>query len=501
MLLTLSTTSAGAGPATDLGYLLHKHPDRAQAFDVSMGTAHVFYPAAGAEECTAALLLEIDPVTLARRGRNGDAGATLGQYVNDQPYAAGSMLAVALSAVFSSAMKGRCQARPELPETTFPLTVRVPTLTCRGDADLVPRLFEPLGWTVHTAPVPLDPEVPAWGDSRFLNTTLTGRMRVADALTHLYVLLPVLAGAKHYWVGADEVDKLLRAGNAWLAGHPERELISQRYLAHRRAYVRSALERLAEADDADVDALDNALAEPVNPEPGNPEPATADRAGGTGAVGGADPADRPLPLAAQRRGTVRTLLRSAGAHRVLDLGCGGGALLRELLAEPTFTELVGVDVSAGALAVAERRLRLDRPPARDRVTLRQSALTYTDASLTGYDAAVLMEVVEHVDLDRLPALEHAVFGNAHPGTVLVTTPNVEHNVRFAGLEPGRMRHADHRFEWTRAEFRNWAQGVAERQGYAVRFLAVGPDDPEVGPPTQVAVFDVASDNHPSGEVP
>ncbi len=348
------------------------------------------------------------------RGRS-DAFA-LGQYVNDRPYAAGSMLAVAIGSVFSSAMKGRCAARPELAATPIPLTVRIPTLSCRGGDELVRRLFAPLGWDVATTPVPLDPQVPEWGDSRYLDTVLTGELLLSDALTHLYVLLPVLDGAKHYWVGEDEVEKLLRAGAGWLAAHPERALISERYLAHRRAYVATALERLADADDTDVDALDNALAEPVV----------------------AEQPERPEPLAVQRRGAVLAVLRASGARRVLDLGCGGGALLRDLLADPSFTEIVGVDVSARALEVAARRLQLDRmgDRQRERITLRQSALTYTDASLAGYDAAVLMEVIEHVDEERLPALEHAVFGGARPGTVVVTTPNVEYNVRFETLRGG-----------------------------------------------------------------
>jgi 3' terminal RNA ribose 2'-O-methyltransferase Hen1 len=449
VLLTLSTT---AEPATDLGHLLHKHPGRAQEFGVAGGRAHVFYPVADAGECTAALLLDLDPVALARAG---------GAYVDDRPYTAGSHLAAALRSVFSSALHGRCEARPELAATALPLVVHVPTLSCRGPVDLVERLFAPLGWTVDARPLPLDPEIPAWGGSRVVDVRLRGVLRVADALTQLYVLLPVLDGAKHYSVGNDEVDKLLRMGEAWLGAHPERELIAQRYLSHRRGLVSSALDALAEADGAPVEELDNALEEPRAPS-----------------------------LAAQRRAAVVEVLRELGARRVADLGCGAGALLRDLIAEPSFTEVLGVDVSARALAVAARRLRLDRAPdrVRDRVTLRQSALTYADPSLAGFDAAVLVEVVEHVDPERLPALEHAVFAVARPGAVLVTTPNAEHNVRFAGLPAGAFRHADHRFEWTRAQFREWAGAVAAHHGYAVEFRPVGPDDPEVGPPTQLAVF-------------
>jgi 3' terminal RNA ribose 2'-O-methyltransferase Hen1 len=365
------------------------------------------------------------------------------------------MLAVALGSVFRTALRGRSDSHPDLAARPIPLRIDVPTLPCRGDADLVTRLFEPLGWSVRTRSIPLDPAFPEWGDSRCVDLRLTGTIRLADALRHLYVLLPVLDDAKHYWVGEDEVDKLLRAGEGWLADHPERRLISDRYLAHQKPYVHSALDRLAEVDEVTV---------PDDP----PEP----------------------PLAVVRRQAVLGVLRAAGARRVLDLGCGPGALLRDLLAEPSFTEIVGVDVSTGALAAAERRLDLDRRSdhQRARITLRQSALTYTDETLAGYDAAVLMEVIEHVDPERLPALERSVFGTASPDTVVVTTPNAEHNVRYPHLPAGRFRHADHRFEWNRTQFTRWAAAVADAHGYTVRHHPVGADDPEVGPPTQLAEF-------------
>jgi 3' terminal RNA ribose 2'-O-methyltransferase Hen1 len=458
VLITLTTTER---PATDLGHLLHKHPEKAQSFPVSAGTAHVFYPRADADECTAALLLEVDPIGLVR-GRRDNTFA-LAQYVNDRPYAAGSMLAVALGSVFRTAMRGRSDSHPDLAARPIPLRVDVPVLPCGGDVELVTRLFAPLGWTVSATPIPLDPAFPDWGASPYVGLRLTGTVRLADALRHLYVLLPVLDDGKHYWVNEDEVAKLLRAGEGWLADHPERQLISDRYLAHQRSFVQSALTRLAEVDDVPVADLDNAL-----------EPAVV----------------VAEPLAVRRRRAVLDVLRAVGARRVLDLGCGPGALLRDLLAEPSFEEIVGIDVSAGALAAAERRLGLDRLPdhQRARLTLRQSALTYTDKSLAGYDAAVLMEVIEHVDPDRLPAMARAVFGTASPTTVVVTTPNAEHNVRFPHLETGRFRHTDHRFEWDRATFAEWAASVAARYGYTVGHLPVGEDDPVVGPPTQLAEF-------------
>jgi 3' terminal RNA ribose 2'-O-methyltransferase Hen1 len=335
-----------------------------------------------------------------------------------------------------------------------------------------------LGWRVEATPVPLDETFPDWGDSRYVDLRLTGELRLADALNHLYVALPVLDDARHHWIGADEVEKLLRAGSGWLAAHPERDLITRRYLGHRSALTRRAIERLAEVDDTDPEALDDATAPPVAAA-GGPEPSERD-----------GEADRPVPLALRRHGAVLAALRSAGAQRVVDLGCGAGAFLPALLAEPAFTEVVGVDVSARALEVAARRLRLDRLPERQRARVRllQSGLTYTDARLRGYDAAVLMEVVEHLDPDRLPALEHAVFAAAAPTTVVVTTPNAEYNVRFEALPAGAFRHRDHRFEWTRQEFADWTAVVGDRHGYAARLLGAGDEDPDVGTPSQMAVF-------------
>ncbi|MFF1692935.1 3' terminal RNA ribose 2'-O-methyltransferase Hen1 [Streptomyces sp. NPDC058257] len=487
MFLTISTSGTPESPATDLGFLLHKHPDKAQAFSTSYGTAHVFYPEASVERCTAALLLEVDPVALVRRGKGKGKGgapdAALAQYVNDRPYAASSLLAVALSAVFSSAMRGVCNARPERAVQPLPLRIEVPALPSRGGADLVHKLFEPLGWTATVTRIPLDVRFPQWGESRYVHLVLEvpdGKLTLGEALRHLYVLLPVLDDAKHYWVSPDEVDKLLRAGEGWLADHPEQKVITSRYLARRWSLTQEAMQRLelvrlADADDTDVDDLDNAVEE---------ESADAD------VEEAEEGMDKPVPLAVLRREAILAELTGSGAGRVLDLGCGQGQLVQALLKDTRFTEIAGVDVSMRALTIASRRLNLDRMGERqaERVKLFQGSLAYTDKRLKGYDAAVLSEVIEHLDVERLPALEYAVFGSARPRTVLVTTPNVEYNVRWETLPAGHVRHGDHRFEWTREEFRGWARQVAERHGYGVDFVPVGEDDPEVGPPTQMAVF-------------
>ncbi len=473
MLLTITCTRAEGADwaATDLGFLLHKNPARAQVFGQSYGSAHVLYPEATEQRCTAALLLEIDPVRLVR-GKSRDAAEfSLGQYVNDRPYAASSLLSVAISTVFSSALHGRCDQRPELASAALPLRIELPAVPCKGGPDTAERMFAPLGWRVRATPIVLDPAFPEWGESHYVQLELTGTLRLAEALSHLYVLLPVLDGSKHYWLAADEIDKLLRAGSGWLPGHPERTWITRRYLARKHALVRTALARLAELDDAAPESLD--AVDEIDSEDGT----------------AAEEPARPS-LAITRRAAVLRALHAVGAQRVLDLGCGEGALLRELLADRTFTEIVGVDVSMRALRIAQRRLRLDRAPrpVAERITLRQGALTYRDAALRGFDAAVLMEVVEHVDPPRLGALEQAVFGSAAPGSVIVTTPNGEYNTLFETLPAGSFRHPDHRFEWSRAEFESWARRVAGTYGYDVRFEPVGPLDAAYGSPTQLAIF-------------
>jgi 3' terminal RNA ribose 2'-O-methyltransferase Hen1 len=469
MLLTITTTHA---PATDLGYLLHKNPSECQSFGLSFGEAQVFYPEACAQRCTASLMLQVDPVGLVRNRRlpAGERG-TLQQYVNDRPYAASSFMSVAIAQVFGSALAGRSRERPELAQQPLPLLATVAAVPCRGGETVLRRLFEPLGYTVSARRHPLDERFPDWGESRYFAVELHGRLRLSELLSHLYVLMPVLDDDKHYWVGDDEVQKLLRHGAGWLSQHPERELITQRYLKHQRSLAQAALARLA-VDESSVT-----------------EESEAVRAAEEASV------EKPLRLNEQRLGTVLAVVKQSGAHRVLDLGCGEGRLLRSFLEDRSFEEIVGMDVSYRSLDVAQDRLRLDRlpPMQRQRIRLIHGSLTYRDRRLEGFDAATVVEVIEHLDPPRLAAFERTLFGSARPGTVVLTTPNAEYNQIFPSLPAGRMRHRDHRFEWTRAQFRDWADGVAGRFGYSVRYLPVGPEDEEFGSPTQMAVFTRGTD--------
>ncbi len=460
MLLTINTTRS---PATDLGHLLHKHPERLQSFSLPFGQARVFYPRATDASCTAALLLDVDPVGLIRRGVRFPR---LDQYVNDRPYVASSFLSVAIARVFGSALAGKCASRPELPEEVLPLRARLAAIGCAGGEEVLRRLFEPLGYAVHAVQHPLDEQFPEWGESRYFTVELDGRVRLSELLTHLYVLVPVLDAQKHYWVGDAEVQKLLRRGEGWLARHPDRELIVNRYVKYQRSLRDEALAKLMQEEDPDPDqGQDASQAEE-------------------------EAVEEPLRLGEQRIGAVLAVLKASGANRVLDLGCGSGKLLGALIKDPAFERIVGVDISHRALEVASSRLRLERlaPRQRERVQLFQAALTYRDKRLAGFDAAAVVEVIEHFDRPRLSAFERVTFGEARPLTVVVTTPNREYNAKFDGLPAGQFRHRDHRFEWTRSQLEHWAGEVAGRFGYGVRFLAVGPEDPQLGAPTQMAVF-------------
>ncbi|MBN2496305.1 MAG: 3' terminal RNA ribose 2'-O-methyltransferase Hen1 [Deltaproteobacteria bacterium] len=463
MLLTISTTH---DPATDLGHLLHKHPLRVQEEVLWFGKVRIFYPEASKQRCTAAVVLDVDPIGLVRGRRRSAGDGTLGQYVNDRPYAASSFLSVAISRVLGTALAGRSKERPELVERALPFEAKLAVVRCRGGDELVRRLFEPLGYRVETVRHPLDEAFPDWGEGPYFTVRLAGEVRLKDLLSHLYVLVPVLDDSKHYFVGEDEVEKLLGKGTGWLETHPAQELIARRYLRHQHSLAQEALRRLVEDEGPDPDREHEAGQEE--------ESAIEER----------------LNLNEQRLAAVLSALKTAQARSVLDLGCGEGKLLRMLLMDRAFERILGVDVSSRALAIAKKRLHWERMPPRqrERIQLQLGALTYRDERLAGFDAAAVVEVIEHLDRHRLAAFERVVFEFARPRCIVLTTPNVEYNVRFEWLEPGKLRHRDHQFEWTRAEFHDWSEGTARRFDYRVERLPVGPDDPETGPPTQMAIF-------------
>ena len=482
MLLTLTTSHR---PAPDLGFLLRKNPGRAQSVELPFGEARVFYPEASEERCTCCLQVVVDPVALVRkrRGPSGDGGA-LDQYVNDRPYAASSFLSVAIARVFDAALAGKAKERPDLVDQALPLEAVVSALPCGGDGELIRRLFEPLGYHVDVRTRVLDQTRPDWGGSRYHRVTLGMTAPLRVMLSHLYVLIPVLDGDKHYWVGDDEVEKLVRHGAGWLASHPERELIARRYLKHRRSLVDDAIEQLVEVTEPEgleemdegeaVTKGDGVLVEETAPD---------------------DRAEVPrLSVHEERLRAVVAVLKEAGAARVADLGCGEGKLLRWLLKDRSFTRITGVDVSHRALEVATDRLRVHRMPASQqaRLSLRHGSLMYRDDRLAGHDAAAVVEVIEHFDPPRLAAFERVVFSCLRPRLVVVTTPNRDYNALIPALASGGFRHRDHRFEWSRAEFDAWCRRIGQEHGYGHEIRPLGPEDAACGSLSQMAVFSLLS---------
>jgi 3' terminal RNA ribose 2'-O-methyltransferase Hen1 len=458
MFLSIATTHQ---PATDLGYLLHKHPGRLHEIEQTFGKAWVFYPNASDTRCEAALVLDVDPVGLVRG--KGRAEGLLDQYVNDRPYAASSFLSVALNKAFRTATTGVCNSRQELADSAIPLEAVVTPLPMRGGEKLLRLLFEPLGWSVQVDPI-VGPDG-ATASTLYARVKLTGVSRLSALLNHLYVLIPVLDDAKHYWVGEDEIDKLLKRGEGWLDQHPAKELIVRRYLRHRGVLARAALERLAPETQEEA----------VEPEArGAPE----------------DALEAPIRLNDERMIAVVEALRATGAKTIADLGCGEGKLLHRLLRERWAERLIGLDPAARELEWAAKRLKLHLPggPPEGRVTLLHGSLTYRDDRWADADAAALVEVIEHLDPDRLPLVERVVFGEMRPATVVVTTPNAEYNTLFPNLAAGAFRHPDHRFEWTRAQFEAWAEKIGSTYGYRSTFSGIGRTDAALGAPTQMAVL-------------
>jgi 3' terminal RNA ribose 2'-O-methyltransferase Hen1 len=462
MLLTISTMYK---PAADLGYLLHKNPYRCQTVDLAFGSVHVFYPELTEEKCTMAMLLDIDPIEMVRGRKRGQSGMLLEQYINDRPYVASSFLSVAIAQVLGSALKGQCKQYPGLVEKQIPLVIKISVLPCRGGKDVLERLFKPLGYEVDAEGHNLDTNFEEWGQSVYYTVELRKTTTVKDALSHLYVLIPVLDNYKHYFIGRDEVEKLLERGQGWLSQHPEKEFITQRYLKYRNSLAKEALARLVDE-----------TASEINEE------------GQTEAFEGQ--VEDKISLNDERLAAVLAVLKETGAKKVADLGCGEGRFLSLLLKDKQFEHILGMDVSIRALEKASQRLHLEElaPAKRKRIDILHGSLMYRDKRLEGFETAAIIEVIEHMDPPRLAAFQRVVFEYAKPKTILITTPNKEYNVVWESLDKDKLRHSDHRFEWTRGEFQTWCMNMAEKYHYEVQFHSIGSQQDNIGSPTQMGVF-------------
>ncbi|MCP4214840.1 MAG: 3' terminal RNA ribose 2'-O-methyltransferase Hen1 [bacterium] len=463
MLLTITTTHQ---PATDLGYLMHKHPFRCQYSELPFGKVHIFYPEVTTETCTIAVLMDIDPVALSREKQHHYTDHDLEKYVNDRPFVCSSFMSVVLSRLFGQSLNGKCKEKPELVDKIIPLHCRLSVPASRGGWTFLHRLFKPLGYKASYEPHPLDETFPDWGESPYFTVELSAETTVMQLLNHLYVLLPVLDNRKHYYIDEKEIAKLLKRGKGWLAKHPEKEVITRRYLKYKKTYAKEALTGLMKM-------------EGVSPESVEPTKRPVE-----------EEVEKKLNLDEMRLQAVLTALKESGAEKVLDLGCGEGKLLELLYEEKQFKKIIGMDVSTRSLETAYRKLRFKylTEHQRERIQLLHGSLMYRDKRLEGFDAAAVVEVIEHLDAPRLEALERVVFECCGLDTIIITTPNKEYNAIWEHIGTEKFRHSDHRFEWTRDEFKAWVLKISETYAYTFKIYPIGNEEEKIGTPTQMAVF-------------
>jgi len=463
MILNISTTHF---PATDLGYLLHKHPDKFQTLELSVGKAHIFYPEKSNERTSISLLLDIDSIDMVRSARNiKNDGFAFGHYLNDRPYVASSFMSVAIVKAFSSAINGKCKDKPELVDVKLPFEVTIAVIPApKGGEFLIRKFFEPLGYKVELTRHKLDEKFPEWGESKYYTLKLTNTITTKELLSHLYVLIPSLDNDKHYFVTENEIEKLMQKGEGWLKEHPEKEQIIKRYLVNLSSFSRIAFERLSDGEESVEVSSD--LIEKTEIQ------------------------KRKETLHEKRIKIVADKITQSGAVNVLDLGCGEGKLIRQLIKQKQFTQIVGMDVSYNQLIKAKERLHFDEmsPKQKERINFFQGSITYKDKRLEGFDAAAVVEVIEHLDLNRLKAFERVLFEFAKPKTIVLTTPNKEFNIMWEKLDVDEMRHDDHRFEWTRKEFAEWANKIGQMYHYQVELLPIGEEVENAGAPSQMAIF-------------
>jgi|SRR3989344_1160197 len=468
MILTLSTTHR---PATDLGYLVHKHPDRVRSVSLNFGDAHVFFPETREDFCEMALLVDVDPIRLVKD--NQFRGAGLDNYINDRPYAASSLLSVAIGQTMRSAMLGDCEDRPELAKQAIPLTVKIPGLQCHQGEDLVRRLFEPLGYMLEIKNPELHPLFPEWGLSPYFSVTISGVVRLSDLLNHLYVLIPVLDNNKHYFVNGDEVEKLIRAGGEWIKLHPMKECIISRYVKYKQSLKDAVMSKLEAKEATEPPAFpDDDLCVDVDSNNDSPESVPCTR----------------RDLNSLRIESVVNAVLTSGAKTVLDVGCGEGNLIFRLSCEDQISTICGMDVQAKRLGLVHRKIRPLPEHQKNKTTLFSGSLLYRDKRTVGFDCVTMVEVIEHIDQTKLDSAMANVFGYMRPSRIVVTTPNFEYNVLFGGMDLGQLRDKDHRFEWTRDQFRDWCASICEKHGYDFAVSGVGDSDDLLGHPTQMAVF-------------
>lgn len=450
-----------------LSYLLQKSPFVVGEFDVGASfKTYVFFPEYSEERTTCAVMFDMNSIELVKSLKAHDRHATysLFDYINDRPYVSSSFTCSIISDVFRSALNGKCREYPDLPNQEFDLSARF-YVSMKTKDDLIKELFEPLGYELSysTERPPVDSMYEQFGESPYYDVTISRRETVKDLLSHLYILIPILDKMRHYGPSSDEVKKIMKIGDSWLKDHPSKKKIVGRYFGKKKELATSVLDRLEDQikDEQRIDENSD------------------------------DEKETRTPLAGQRRKAIIRTLREHNVKTVLDLGCSTGKLSFELIDTPGIVKVTGADISARAIEKAVLEKRIHKKMTEDqksRLDFVIASAIYRDLRFSAFDAIVLQEVIEHFDSWKLRVAEDVVFKYSGPRVVVVTTPNIEYNVLFENLENGKLRHRDHKFEFTRGQFKEWANRICKQFGYTVSFEDIGEFVENIGTQTQMAVF-------------
>ncbi len=470
MQLSITTTHK---PATDLSYLLHKNPDKVQTFDITGGKAYVFYPETTDEKCTATMILNIDTLEMIKNQKKSMSDFALKGYVNDRPFVASSFLSSAISSIYSSALNGNSKEKSEVVNKKIPLEVFISVINVSGGENLIKRFFEPLGYEIKIEKYELNENFKSWGESNYFSLTLKNIITLKELLTHLYILIPVFDNEKHYWVSTKDVDILLKKGEGWLENHPEKEFITKRYFKNIKSlsnlYNKKSIDDIEESQ-KNVDSEENNENEfeEINQ----------------------IIKETKIKLDKQRLNYVYEKLIESGMKSIIDMGCGEGKLLKLLITNKQFEKIAGTDVSFNNLLKAKERLNFEEMSQKfkERIELFQSSLTYKDKRFSNYESCAIVEVIEHIDVERLESFEKSIFECSKFKYIILTTPNADYNINYKSLNKQNLRHSDHRFEWTKDEFKSWIDKICEKYKYNAKISGVGEFDEQSGHPTQVVEF-------------
>ena len=442
MLLTLACSGKDA---PDLSWLLHKRPNRLQAFDLPYGKAFVFFPEYTETRSVVSLLLEINQEALNDLCKNKEGEF---QFVNPRQFLSSSLLSGAIGKVFSSAIKGICADKPELVNKEYDLELELTNFSCRLKPEYVARIFKPLGYAIAFDNISSD-----FPREKLIvgNLRLKGKTNLKDLLSQLYILIPVFDRYLHFWIDEPQLQRFIRLTAGWLESHPEKRFILTEYFWPAADFKSRVLERF-------------------------------------NAIPGLSSNEKAQPLKIQRHEAIEATLAIHGAKTIIDLGCGEGSLIFYLLEQKKYAKIAGTDISAKNIESAKKRIAGRPSRACREDDLFVSSLTYPDKRLRGYDAAVLSEVIEHFEINRMNTVMKNILGAAKPQIFIMTTPNRAYNNQFSGLADGAMRHPDHRYEFTEEEFTNFCRKNASAFGYEVELEPIGEISPEFGAPTLMGVF-------------